>query len=146
MPKENEKSNDPTGDTPPDAHLRHLVDQVIADRVKNTSMRRTRSFILTVLLSILPALPGVAQAKGALERKIVDKVSPVYPALAKRMNLRGMVKLEVVVRPNGTVKSAKVMGGNPVLVDSAADAVQKWKFEPTANETTGIVEVSFEPR
>jgi TonB family protein len=109
-------------------------------------MRRIRAFILTVLLSILPTLPGVGQAKGELERKIVDKVAPVYPALAKRMNLRGVVKLEVVVRPNGTVKSAKVMGGNPVLVDSAADAVQKWKFEPTANETTGIVEVSFEPR
>jgi protein TonB len=109
-------------------------------------MLRIRTFILTLLLSILPTLPGAAQAKGALERKVVDKVTPVYPALAKRMNLRGVVKLEVVVRPNGTVKSAKVMGGNPVLVDSASDAVQKWKFEPTAAETTGIVEVSFEPR
>jgi len=110
-------------------------------------MRRIAIVTLTVMLSAtLPTLQGMAQTKDALERKIVDKVSPVYPALAKRMNLRGVVKLEVVVRPNGTVKSAKVMGGNPVLVDSAADAVQKWKFEPTANETTGIVEVSFEPR
>jgi protein TonB len=110
-------------------------------------MRRIAILSLTVVLSvILPTLQGMAQTKGALERKIVDRVAPVYPALARRMNLRGVVKLEVVVRPNGTVKSAKVVGGNPVLIDSAADAVQKWKFEPAANETTGIVEVSFEPR
>ncbi|MFZ0322166.1 MAG: energy transducer TonB [Candidatus Sulfotelmatobacter sp.] len=109
-------------------------------------MRPLVTFILTVVLSVNLATPqGVAQTKDALERKTVDKVAPVYPALAKRMNIRGVVKLEVVVRPNGTVKSAKVVGGNPVLVESAADAVQKWKFEPAATETTGIVEVSFEP-
>ena len=110
-------------------------------------MRRIATLIVTVALSIsLPTLQGIAQTKGALERKIVDKVAPVYPALARRMNMRGVVKLEVVVRANGTVRSAKIVGGNPVLVDSAADAVQKWKFEPAANETTGIVEVTFEPR
>ena len=110
-------------------------------------MRRIATLIVTVVLSIsLPTLQGIAQTKGALERKIVDKVAPVYPALARRMNMRGVVKLEVVVRANGTVRSAKIVGGNPVLVDSAAEAVQKWKFEPAANETTGIVEVTFEPR
>jgi TonB family protein len=110
-------------------------------------MRRIATLIVTVVLSIsLPTLQGIAQTKGAPERKIVDKVAPVYPALARRMNMRGVVKLEVVVRANGTVRSAKIVGGNPVLVDSAAEAVQKWKFEPAANETTGIVEVTFELR
>ena len=110
-------------------------------------MRRIATLIVTVVLSIgLPTLQGIAQTKGAPERKIVDKVAPVYPALARRMNMKGVVKLEVVVRANGTVRSAKIVGGNPVLVDSAAEAVQKWKFEPGANETTGIVEVTFELR
>ena len=38
----------------------------------------------------------------------------------------------------------RVLGGNPVLVESAQDAVGKWKFEPAQNETTEIVQVAFE--
>ena len=43
------------------------------------------------------------------------KCSPQYPELAKKMNLSGTVKIEVVVAPNGTVKEARVVGGHPVL-------------------------------
>jgi protein TonB len=80
-----------------------------------------------------------------VERKIATKVEPVYPQQAKHMNIKGIVKLEVVVRPNGSVRSTRVVGGNPVLIDSATDAVHKWKFEPTSGETTGVVDVVFEP-
>jgi outer membrane biosynthesis protein TonB len=37
-----------------------------------------------------------------------------------------------------------VLGGNPVLVEAAQDAVSKWKFEPSQSETTEIVQVGFE--
>jgi len=84
-----------------------------------------------------------AQAEGRGERRAVDKAVPVYPEIAKRNRLRGVVKLEVVVRENGTVRSAKVLGGNPVFVDSAADAVRKWKFEPGSQETVEIVQLQF---
>jgi TonB family protein len=80
------------------------------------------------------------------ERKILDKVVPAYPQLAKRTNLTGVVKLEVVIRPNGTVKSARPLGGNPVLIDSAIEAVQKWRFEPAQQQTLEIVQVRFEPQ
>jgi outer membrane biosynthesis protein TonB len=49
------------------------------------------------------------------------------------------------VAQNGTVKSTKVVGGHPLLVNAATDAVRKWKFEPAAEETTGIVEFKFDP-
>jgi protein TonB len=87
---------------------------------------------------------GAAQTKSQLERRVVDRIVPVYPPLAKRMNIKGVVKLEVVVRANGTVKSTRVVGGNPVLLDSATDAVRKWKFEAASDESTGVVEVSFD--
>jgi TonB family protein len=51
----------------------------------------------------------------------------------------------VTVSPNGTVKDTKVMGGNPILVNAAMDALKKWKFEPSAEESTGTVEFKFEP-
>ena len=60
------------------------------------------------------------------------------------MHIHGVVRVEAVVRPNGTVKTTRVLGGNPVLVDAAVDAVGKWKFEPTQGETTEIVQLSFE--
>ena len=78
------------------------------------------------------------------DRKIASRVSPSYPDLAKKMHIRGVVRIEAVVRPNGTVKSTRVLGGNPVLVESAQDAVGRWKFEPGQSETTEIVQLAFE--
>jgi TonB family protein len=78
-------------------------------------------------------------------RKARSKVEPIYPVLARKMNLTGTVKVEVVVAPNGTVKEAKVVGGHPVLASAALDAVRKWRFEPAAEESTGIVNFKFEP-
>ena len=59
------------------------------------------------------------------------------------MHIQGTVKLEAVVRPNGTVKSTRVIGGNPVLVEAAADAVSKWKFEANPSETTELLQLTF---
>lgn len=73
----------------------------------------------------------------------MSRVPPVYPELAKRMHLQGVVKVEALVRPNGTVKSTRVLGGNPVLVESATAAVSKWKFEPSPEETTEVVQLTF---
>jgi TonB family protein len=102
--------------------------------------------LVTALSAIAGALPVGVQAASPPERKIIDKIAPAYPPLARRTNIRGVVKLEVVVRPNGTVKSTRVLGGNPVLIDSAKDAVQQWKFEAGPQETTEIEQIRFEPK
>ena len=78
-------------------------------------------------------------------RRAKSKVAPVYPELARKLNLTGTVKVEVVVSPNGTVKDAKVVGGHPVLATAALEAARKWRFEPTALESSGIVDFKFEP-
>jgi TonB family protein len=89
------------------------------------------------------AWSGRAQAGGSAARKTVVKIPAVYPETARRYNIRGLVKLEVVVREDGSVKSAKVLGGNPVLIDAATDAVRKWKFEPASHETVERVQMRF---
>ena len=71
-------------------------------------------------------------------------MQPQYPELARKMNLSGTVKVQVVVSPNGTVKEAKVIGGHPVLANAALDAVRKWRFEPAAIESSGLVDIKFE--
>lgn len=89
---------------------------------------------------------GVAQGEGHGGRRAIEKVAPVYPELARRAHIRGVVKLEVEVRQNGSVKSANALGGSPALIQSAIDAVRKWKFEAAPEETTETVQIMFEPQ
>ena len=60
------------------------------------------------------------------------------------MHIRGIVRVEAVVKPNGAVKATRILGGNPVLIEAAKDAVTKWKFETAQSETTEVVQLSFE--
>lgn len=78
-------------------------------------------------------------------RRAKTRVEPSYPELARRMNIAGMVKVEVIVLPNGTVKEARVVGGHPVLATAALDAAKKWRFEPASTESTGVIEFKFDP-
>jgi len=76
---------------------------------------------------------------------VKSKVAPVYPDLAKKMAISGTVRVAVVVGSNGSVKSTKVLGGHPLLIDAAVDAVRKWKFEPGPDDSSGVVEFKFQP-
>lgn len=109
-------------------------------------MRKTVLLLAVIALMVSTSLAGAQNttATTASDRKVASRVSPVYPELAKKMHIHGVVKVEVIVRPNGSVKSTRVLGGNPVLVDAAQDAVGKWKFESAQGETTEVVQVSFE--
>jgi TonB family protein len=107
----------------------------------------TKALVLAAALTLLFASFGAptTSAQDALGRKIKSKISPLYPEIARKMNLAGIVKLEVTVAANGTVKDTKVIGGNPILVNAAADAVKKWRFEPANEESVGVVEFKFDP-
>jgi TonB family protein len=93
------------------------------------------------------AATGSPQAWGQEEitRKVKTKVSPVYPDLARRMNLSGVVRIQVTVTPKGEVKTTKLIGGHPVLAGAALDAVKKWRFDTGPDESTGVVEFRFDP-
>ena len=77
------------------------------------------------------------------KRKVKTKVTPSIPELARRMNITGKVKVEVVIAPDGRVKSSRAIGGHPVLVQSCLDAIKEWKFEPAPEESTQMVEFDF---
>jgi TonB family protein len=103
---------------------------------------------IAVFSSFILAAAGFVSAQephavAPPERRVATRVAPAYPELAKRMHLQGVVKIEAIVRPNGSVKSTRALGGNPVLVDAAINAIAKWKFEPSQNETTEIVQLNF---
>ena len=79
---------------------------------------------------------------GEVGRKAVKKVQPAYPELARQMNVSGAVKLEVVIATNGTIKTVRPLGGHPLLIKSAAEALKDWRYEP-GPETTTILEFRF---
>lgn len=96
--------------------------------------------------ALLAGLSGIASAQTASEegkRKVKTKVTPVYPELAKRMNVSGKAKIEVIITPDGRVKSTRAVGGHPLLVQACLDAVKEWKFVAAPEETTQVVECEF---
>ena len=112
--------------------------------------QRTATALLAVLtLAVIPGpvRVGAQQAPSEeIQRRAKSKVQPLYPELARKMNLAGTVKIQVVVAPNGMVKEARVMGGHPVLANAALDAAKKWRFEPAPGESSGVIDFKFEPR
>ena len=80
------------------------------------------------------------------ERKVLRRALPVYPELARTMNISGTVRLVVTVSPNGSVKSIRALGGNPVLIKAAEDTVTNWKYASGPEETNELVELHFAPR
>ena len=111
-----------------------------------TLMRQGAVGVLLLAAVLIFALShSRAQESGEVARKIVSKTTPVYPTLARSMNIRGNVKVEAQVAPNGTVKNVDVKGGHPILVQSAVNAVKQWKFETSPHETKELIEIKFDP-
>lgn len=99
-----------------------------------------------VLLCVITVLPLASGQQGEVpKRKVVNRVMPVYPSMARTLNLHGNVKVDAVVAADGTVRAVEVRGGHPILVEAAESAVRKWKFEPAQHESREPVEVIFEP-
>jgi TonB family protein len=113
------------------------------------SQRIVATMVIALTLGIAMG-PSYGRAQTAPSEEIVrrakTKVQPLYPELAHKMNISGTVKIEVKVAPNGAVKEARVVGGHPVLATAALDAAKKWRFEPAAGESSGIIDFKFEPR
>ncbi|HEY2457224.1 MAG TPA: energy transducer TonB [Candidatus Acidoferrum sp.] len=100
-----------------------------------------RCVALSLIALGLFAIPTIAQDG----RKLLIHPQPVYPDLAKELSLKGNVRLEIVIGSDGEIKSTKPLGGHPILVQAATEAVKKWKYAPASGETTTTLEFSFRP-
>lgn len=89
-----------------------------------------------------PAAYG-QEAPDTSKRRVKTKVLPDYPPLAKQMKVTGRVKIETTISADGHVTGTRVVGGSPLLVNAALDAVKKWRFEPAGKETAETIEFEF---
>ncbi len=109
-------------------------------------MKRCVSIVL-MMLALALAFPRGASAQEGSEtkRKVTNKVLPEYPEMAKRMSIRGVVRVDAIVASNGVVKNVELKGGHPLLAQSAMNAVRKWRWEPATHDTKEPVELRFDP-
>jgi len=75
--------------------------------------------------------PSVRMGGVVLESKLIKRVVPEYPDLARRARVSGSVILEVNVDEEGNVYEVKVLSGHTLLQEAAVRAVRQWKYSPT---------------
>lgn len=79
-----------------------------------------------------------------MQKLLVHRVEPMYPAEARKQGLQGVIALNVVVSRDGTVISMRPLNGPPILAQAAMDALRWWKFEPyRLNGEPAVVETTL---
>ena len=106
-----------------------------------TKIRTSRLFCC--LLAIVSFM-SVGYAQEA-HHKVLKKVPVQYPRDLREKGIQGAVRLKVYIKPDGSVRVTELLGGNPILAESAQKSVSQWKFSPTSSETIEEVVVHFDP-
>jgi TonB family protein len=87
--------------------------------------------------------PQVKVPAEVMEKLLVHKVEPTYPAEARKSNVQGVIALDIVVGRDGSVVSMHALNGPEVLAQAATDALRWWKFEPyRLNGEPAVVETT----
>lgn len=124
---------------------------MLKSEIKSCRVNRERRFLLKlsqlVMIVLFSALPFLAQIQEQTtrERKVITRVEPEYPDTLKRLYIGGVVRVEVEVEPNGTVKSTRLLGGSPILGQSTMKAIKQWKYAAAASAETLTVKFEFDP-
>jgi TonB family protein len=130
-----------------------IVDRVRSGRYIPSATMIRKSFThsgqqlmpLICLATVLPIVPAMAQqqATAADHLRLIHRVDPEYPKIAKQTGAKGMVQMQVTVAPDGHVTAVKVLSGHPMLQNAAKDAVMQWIYTPQPTETTETVMLNF---
>ena len=82
-------------------------------------------------------------ATDAGKRKVRTRVTPEYPALAKQMNVTGKVKIEATIAADGHVVATRIVGGSPLLVNAALDALEEVALRTGSERNHGNRRIRF---
>jgi len=79
-----------------------------------------------------PKPTGPVRIGGQVQAaKIVNRVQPVYPPLARQTRISGTVRLHAIISKDGAIQQLEVISGHPLLQQAALDAVRQWRYQPT---------------
>lgn len=109
----------------------------------------------TVKLSVAQASSESAQPPQRIRvggnvqaANLITRVNPRYPPEAKKAGIQGTVRLQAIVSKDGTVQDLQVLSGEPLLAESALDAVRQWVYKPTLlngqpMEVETVIDINF---
>ena len=125
-----------------------MQETININKLKLSLRAAVRLATLFILVLSFAGIAGTARAADSVPgqnnyagRKVLIRIEPEYPMDLKTAGIGGYVHLTVTISPNGNVASSQVVGGNPILAQSAVKAVTKWKFSPA--ETTTSADIWF---
>jgi protein TonB len=79
-----------------------------------------------------PRPTGPVRVGGNVQAaRIINRIQPVYPPLARQTRISGTVRLHAIISKDGTIKELEVVSGHPLLQQAALDAVRQWRYQPT---------------
>ncbi len=94
---------------------------------------------------IAVTMPSVAGEIGRIRvggnvqgAKLVNRVQPVYPDLARQTRIQGVVRLHAIIGKDGSIAQLEVISGHPLLQQAALDAVKQWVYQPTLLEGRSV--------
>jgi TonB family protein len=97
------------------------------------------------MISHLSTLPRAQAEENHDERKLIARIEPEYPETLQRLYIGGVVRLELTIAAKGNVETVTLLGGNPILGQSAMAAAKKWKYAPASSRTVTEVKIPFDP-
>lgn len=97
------------------------------------------------IIGLLSDLTAVHAEENGSERKLIARVEPEYPETLQRLYIGGVVRLELTIAAKGNVENVTLLGGNPILGQSAMAAAKKWRYAPANSRTVTEVKVAFDP-
>jgi TonB family protein len=108
---------------------------------------RVNRLLMIGLLAIATGAGWPSSSRAAEDgaRKTTKKVTPVYPETARKMQLSGTVRLVALVAADGQVTSTETVGGHPLLVAAATEAVMRWKYQAAERESRQDLVFTFAP-
>lgn len=77
-----------------------------------------------------PEVTRVRVSQGVSIGRILNKVEPAYPPLARSARVQGQVLLTAIISKDGSIQDLRVLSGHPMLVPAALDAVRQWRYKP----------------
>jgi TonB family protein len=85
----------------------------------------------------------IVRGGNGAQRRLITRVEPEYPDALKRLNIGGTVRLQLTIGPKGNVEAVKVLGGNPILGESAVAAVRQWVYSASHSRTIEELSIPF---
>jgi protein TonB len=78
-----------------------------------------------------PKTPKVVHLSQIDASRLVSRIEPIYPVLAKQIGKSGKVELHAMIGEDGTIQSLEAVSGDPIFFASAMQAVRQWRYTPT---------------